>query len=102
MFISFIRPLKYGGRFFVELLDTQFVRWGSHCHRNAVTYLFLRKSAVGLFYILQRRTFKHILNIPQLGEIVHIIWMLERWRKNDDDDDDDDDDNDLDHMSNDV
>ena len=57
-----------------------------------------RKSAVGLFYILQRRTFKHILNIPQLGEIVHIIWMLERWRKNDDDDYD----NDLDHMSNDV
>ena len=47
---------------------------------------------------MQRRTFKHILNIPQLGEIVHIIWMLERWRKNDDDDDDDD----LDHMSNDV
>ena len=49
---------------------------------------------------MQRRIFKHILNIPQLGEIVHIIWMLERWRKNDDDDDDDDDD--LDHMSNDV
>ena len=41
----------------------------------------------------------------QLGEIVHIIWMLEQWRKNDDDDDDDDDDNDnddFDHMSNDI
>ena len=37
----------------------------------------------------------------QLGEIVHIIWMLEQWKKNDDDDDDNDND-DFDHMSNDI
>ena len=42
-----------------------------------------------------------------MGEIVHIIWMLEQWRKNDDDDDDDDDNDDndnddFDHMSNDI
>ena len=63
---------------------------------------FLRKNVVGLFCTLQWLTFKLIFNISQLGEIVHIIWMLEQWRKNDDDDDDDDNDDDFDHMSNDV
>ena len=62
---------------------------------------FLRKNIVGLFCTLQWLTFKLIFNISQLGEIVHIIWMLEQWRKNDDDDDDDDDDQSH-HMSNDV
>ena len=62
---------------------------------------FLRENAVGLFCTLQWLTFKVIFNISQLGEIVHIIWMLEQWRKNDDDDDDNDND-DFDHMSNDV
>ena len=69
---------------------------------NAIIYLFLRKNAVGLFYLLQWLTFKLIFNISQWGEIVHIIWMLEQWRKNDDDDDDDDDDDESHHMSNDV
>ena len=67
---------------------------------NAIIYLFLRKNAVGLFYLLQWLTFKLIFNISQWGEIVHIIWMQEQWRKNDDDDDDDDDESH--HMSNDV
>ena len=62
---------------------------------------FLRKNTVGLFCTLQWLTFKLIFNISQLGEIVHIIWMLEQWRKNDDDDDDNDND-DFDHMLNDV
>ena len=64
---------------------------------NAIIYLFLRKKAVGLFYLLQWLTFKLIFNISQWGEIVHIIWMLEQCRKNDDDDDDE-----SHHMSNDV
>ena len=44
-------------------------------------------------------TFKLIFNISQLSEIVHIISMLEQWRKNDDGDNDNDD---FDHMSNDT
>ena len=62
---------------------------------------FLRKSTFGLFYILQWLPLKLIFNISQSGQIVHIIWMLEQWRKNDDDDDDNDND-DFDHMLNDV
>ena len=47
-------------------------------------------------------TFKLIFNISPIGRNnVHIIWMLEQGRKNDDDDDDNDND-DFDHMSNDI
>ena len=70
-FIFFKRLLQYGGHFFVELLDTQFKWWGSHCHRNVIIYLFEEGAHLDYLHIAITHFWAYFEHFPIGGKCLH-------------------------------